>query len=147
MGSEKSDRNRYQDEENKLDQQDPNMKQKDKLISTLNQIGMSISKIEQFGILGLSKITIKKEIKVYWTHQTKFRIRQENIIGKENEWFILKYLAGNPFLRTTNIVTLFRVRFENLENREISLKIDLKRILMEKSSSRVKNQVSWVIKT
>ena len=37
------------------------MKQKDQLFSTLNQMGMSISKIAQLDTLGLSESTIKRK--------------------------------------------------------------------------------------
>ena len=44
MGLQESDGDKHQDEEHKHDQQDPKMKQKDQLFSTLNEMGMSISK-------------------------------------------------------------------------------------------------------
>ena len=45
----------------KHDQQDPKMKQKDQLFSTLNQMGISISKMAQLDTLGLSESTIKRK--------------------------------------------------------------------------------------
>ena len=59
MGLEESDEDKHQDEEDKHDQQDPKIKQKDQLFSTLNEMGMSISKMAQLDTLGLSESTIK----------------------------------------------------------------------------------------
>ena len=61
MGLEESDGDIHQDEEDKHDQQNPKMKQKDQLFSTLNQMGMSISKMAQLDTLGLSQSTIKRK--------------------------------------------------------------------------------------
>ena len=52
---------KHQVEEDKHDQQDPKIKQKDQLFSTLNQMGMSISKMAQLDTLGLSESTIKRK--------------------------------------------------------------------------------------
>ena len=59
MGLQESDWDKHQDEEVKHDKQDPKMKQKDQLFSTLNQMGMLISKMAQLDTLGLSESTIK----------------------------------------------------------------------------------------
>ena len=93
MGLEESD-------EDKHDQQDPKMKQKDQLFSTLSQMGMSISKMAQLDTLGLSESTIKRK-----TRQLKetglIKLQQgsgrKKIIDEEKECFILEHLAGNPF--------------------------------------------------
>ena len=61
MGLEESDEDKHQDEEDKHDQQDPEVKHKDQLFSTLNEMGMSISKMVQLDTLGLSESTIKKK--------------------------------------------------------------------------------------
>ena len=65
MGLEEPDEDKQQDEEDKHDQQNPKMKQKDQLFSTLNQMGMSISKMAQLDILGLSESTIKRKRRPY----------------------------------------------------------------------------------
>ena len=61
MGLEESDEDKHQDEEDKHGQQDPQIKQKDQLFSTLNEMGMSISKMAQLDTLGLSESTIKRK--------------------------------------------------------------------------------------
>ena len=61
IGLEESDEDKHQDEEDKHAQQDPKIKQKDQLFSTLNQMGMSISKMTQLDTLGLSESTIKRK--------------------------------------------------------------------------------------
>ena len=45
MGLEESDGDKHHDEEDKHDQHNPKIKQKDQLFSTLNEMGMSISKM------------------------------------------------------------------------------------------------------
>ena len=60
MGLEESNGNKHQNEENKLDEQEPKMKQKGQLFSTLNQMGTWISKIAQLDTLDFSKSTIKR---------------------------------------------------------------------------------------
>ena len=76
------------------------MKQKDQLFSTLNQMGMSISKIAQLDNLGLSESTIKSKRRQL--KETGFIKRQpgsgrKKIIDEERECFILEHFAGNPF--------------------------------------------------
>ena len=61
MGLKESDGDKHQDEEGKHDQQDPKIKQKDQLFSTLNQMGMSISKMAQLDTFGLSESIIKRK--------------------------------------------------------------------------------------
>ena len=61
IGLQESDEDNHQDEEDKHDQQDPKIKQNDQLFSTLNQMGMSISKMAQLDTLGLSESTIKRK--------------------------------------------------------------------------------------
>ena len=74
------------DEEDKLDQQDPKMKQKGKLFSTLNEMGMSISKMAQLDTLGLSESTIKrKKIKRNWIHQTQAGSGKKKTIDVEKD--------------------------------------------------------------
>ena len=71
MGLEESDGDKHQDGENKHDQQDPKMKQKDQIFSTLNQMGMSISKMTQLDTRPFRKHNQKekKAIKANWRHQ------------------------------------------------------------------------------
>ena len=59
MGLEESDEDKHQDEEDKHDQQDPKMKQKDQLFSTLNEMGMSISKWHNWTLLAFQKALSK----------------------------------------------------------------------------------------
>ena len=61
IGLEESDEDKHQNEEDKHDQQNPKIKQKDQLFSTLNEMGMSISKMAQLDTLGLSESTIKRK--------------------------------------------------------------------------------------
>ena len=102
MGLQESDGDRHQDEQDKHDQQDPKMKQKDQLFFTLNQIGMSILKMAQLDTLGLSESTIKRKRKQL--KETGLIKRQpgsgiKKIIDEEKECFILEHLAGNPFFK------------------------------------------------
>ena len=120
-----SDGDRHQNGEDKHDQQDPKMKQKDQLFSTLNQMGMSISKMALLDTLGLSESTIK--MKTRQLKQTGLIKRQpgsgrKKIIDEEKECFILEHLAGNPFLSKTKVVTLLKAQFKDLEIREISIR-------------------------
>ena len=59
MGLQESDGDKHQDGEDKHDQQNPKIKQKDQLFSTQNQMGMSISKMAQLDTLGLQKAQSK----------------------------------------------------------------------------------------
>ena len=71
MGLEESDEDKHQDDKDKHDQQDPKMKQKVQLFSTLNQMEMSISKMAQLDTLGLLEKHYQKEkktIKRSWTY-------------------------------------------------------------------------------
>ena len=61
MGLQESDGDRHQDEEDTHDQQDPKMKQKDQLFSTLNEIGMSISNMAHIDTINLSESTFKRK--------------------------------------------------------------------------------------
>ena len=139
MGLEESD-------EDKHDQQDPKMKQKDQLFSTLNEMGMSISKMAQLDTLGLSESTIKRKRRQL--KETRLIKRQpgsgrKKIIDEEKECFILEHLAGNPFLSKTKIATLLKAQFKDLEISEISIR----RFLVQKGYKwkgplqRVKNEV------
>ena len=77
-----------------------NIRQKDQLFSTLNQMGMSISKIAQLDTLGLSESTFKrKRIQLKETGLIKCQPESDRkkIIGEEKECFILEHLAGNLF--------------------------------------------------
>ena len=100
MGLEESDEDKQQDEEHKHDQQDPKIKQKDQLFSTLNQMGMSISKMEQFDTLGLSESTIKskrRQLKETGLIKRQSGSGRKKIIDEEKECLILEHVAGNPF--------------------------------------------------
>ena len=59
MGLQESDGDKHQDEEHKHDQQDPKIKHKDQLFFTLNQMGMSISKIINLTLLAFQKALSK----------------------------------------------------------------------------------------
>ena len=59
MGLQESDGDKHQDEEDKHDQQDPKIKQKDQLFSTLNDMGMSISKMAQLDTFGFQRALSK----------------------------------------------------------------------------------------
>ena len=125
MGLQESDGDKYQDGEDKHDQQDPKIKQKDQLFSTLNQMGMSISKMAQLDTLGLSESTIKRKRRQL--KQTGLIKRQpgsgrKKIIDEEKECFILEHLADNPFLSATKIATLLKAQFKDLEISEISIR-------------------------
>ena len=125
VGSEESDGDKHQDEQDKHDQQDPKIKQKDQLFSTLNQMGMSISKMAQLDTLGLSESTIKRkrrQLKETGLIKLQPGSGRKKIIDEEKECFILEHLAGNPFLSATKIATLLKAQFNDLEISEISIR-------------------------
>ena len=100
MGLQESYGDKHQDEEDKHDQQDPKIKQKDQLFSTLNQMGMSISKMAQLDTLGLSESTIKRkrrQLKETGLIKRQPGSGRTKIIDEEKECFILEHLVGNPF--------------------------------------------------
>ena len=112
-------------DKDKHDQQDPKIKQKDQLFSTLNEMGMSISKMAQLDILGLSESTIKRkrrQLKDTGLIKRQPGSDRKKIIEEEKECFILEHLAGNPFLSKTKIATLLKAQLKDLEISEISIR-------------------------
>ena len=61
IGLKESDEDKLLNEEDKHDQQNSKIKQKDQLFTTLNEKRMLISKMAQLDTLGLSESTIKKK--------------------------------------------------------------------------------------
>ena len=125
IGLEESDEDNHQDEEDKHDQQDPKIKQKDQLFSTINEMGISISKMAQLDTLGLPESTIKRkrrQLKVTRLIKRQPGSGRKNIIDEEKKCFILEHLAGNPFLSATKIATLLKAQFKDLEISEISIR-------------------------
>ena len=125
MGLEESDGDKQQDEEDKHDQQDPKMKQKNQLFSTLNQMGMSISKMAQLDTLGLLECTIKRkarQLKETGLIKRQPESARKKIIDEEKECFILEHLTGNPFLSAIKIAILLKAQFKNLEISKISIR-------------------------
>ena len=122
------------------------MKQKDQLFSTLNEMGMSISKMAQWDTLGLSESTIKrkrKQLKETGLIKRQSGSGRKKIIDEEKECLILEHLAGYPFISATKIATLLKAQFKDLEISEISIR----RFLVQKGYKRkgplqrVKNEV------
>ena len=125
MGLEESDGDKHQDEEDKHDQQNPKIKQKDQLFSTLNEMGMSISKMAQLDTLGLSESTIKRkrrQLKETGLIKRQPGSGRKKIIDEEKECFILELMAGNSFLSATKIATLLKAQFKDLEISEKSIR-------------------------
>ena len=139
MGLQESDGDKH-------DQQNPKIKQKDQLFSTLNEMGMSISKMAQLDALSLSESTIKRktrQLKETGLIKRRPGSGRKKIIDEEKECFILEHVAGNPFLSKTKIATLLKAQFKGLDISEISIR----RFLVQKGYKwkgplqRVKNEV------
>ena len=88
------------------------MKEKDILFFTsLNEMGISISKMEKFVCLGLSRSTIKRkrrQLKEKGEIQRLPGSERKRILDEEKEIFILDILTMNTFFSTTKITTLHK---------------------------------------
>ena len=145
MGLKESNEDKHQDEEDKHDQQDPKIKQKDQLFSTLNLMGMSISKMAQLDTLGLSESTFKRkrrQLKKLDSSNASQDLVEKNHRRRE-EVFYFRALGWQFFLNATKIATLLKAWFKDLEISEISIR----RFLVQKGYKwkgplqRVKNEV------
>ena len=100
------------------------MKEKDILFTSLNEMGISISKMEKLDSLGLSKSTTKRkrrQLKEKGGIQRRPDSGRKKILDEEKEVFILDSLTKNPFLSTTKLTTLLKKKFENFEINEITI--------------------------
>ena len=124
----------------------PKMKEKDIFFTSLNEMGMSISKMEKLDSLGLSRSTIKRkrrQIKEKGGIQRLPGSRRKKILDEEKEIFIIDSLTKNPFLSITKLTTLLKKKFENFEINEITIRraLALKEFKWKSPLQRVKYEL------
>lgn len=119
--SEEEQKEADQDQKQNADQP---MKEKDAVFASLDQLGMSINKMEKLASLGLSKSTLKRkrrQLREFGTIQRRAGSGRRRLIDEEKEQLILSCLEQNPFHTSTKIVRLLENKFEGFSISETTV--------------------------